>query len=94
MLTAFSVRRHASYDLPVRNGEQFVFVVGCVRTSNVGCVRSHSRCCRFRRFAARPIFSSADIGVDKHKLERLLQPGGDAVATIYGQACEVSVLVM
>jgi hypothetical protein len=39
--------------------------------------------CGFRRFAARPIFSSNARGVDKQKLERFLQPGVDAVASFY-----------
>ena len=37
----------------------------------------------FRTFAARPIFSEANLNCDKHKMERFLQPGRFAVATIY-----------
>mmetsp|Transcript_5456 Transcript_5456/g.9100 ORF Transcript_5456/g.9100 Transcript_5456/m.9100 type:complete len:450 (-) Transcript_5456:28-1377(-) len=60
-----TVKRHPSYEAPVRNGDQFLFV------------------CGFRRFVARPIFSSNARGVDKQKMERFLQPGTDAVASFY-----------
>ncbi|CAM8972252.1 unnamed protein product [Rhodiola kirilowii] len=37
----------------------------------------------FRQFLARPIFSSDNIGSDKHKMERFLHPGRFSVASIY-----------
>uniref|UniRef100_A0A7N0V6G7 Bms1-type G domain-containing protein n=1 Tax=Kalanchoe fedtschenkoi TaxID=63787 RepID=A0A7N0V6G7_KALFE len=37
----------------------------------------------FRQFLARPIFSSDNIGSDKHKMERFLHPGRFSVASVY-----------
>ena len=37
-----------------------------------------------RSFIARPIFSTDDPNVDKHKLERFLHDKRQCVATIYG----------
>eukprot|EP00908_Phaeocystis_cordata_P024805 Transcript_7259.p1 GENE.Transcript_7259~~Transcript_7259.p1 ORF type:complete len:579 (+),score=268.32 Transcript_7259:45-1781(+) len=42
--------------------------------------------CGFRSFACQPIFSEDNRRGDKHKLERFLQPGRTAVATIYAPA--------
>lgn len=36
-----------------------------------------------RAFEARPVFSSDDHGVDKHKMERFMHPGRAVVATVY-----------
>ncbi|KAH9303457.1 hypothetical protein KI387_015040, partial [Taxus chinensis] len=41
----------------------------------------------FRQFSARPIFSSDDINVDKHKLERFLHPGRFSVASVFAPIC-------
>eukprot|EP01018_Ginkgo_biloba_P009491 Gb_29644 [translate_table: standard] len=41
----------------------------------------------FRQFSARPIFSSDDLNVDKHKLERFLRPGRFTVASIFAPIC-------
>ncbi|KAM7256232.1 hypothetical protein ACFE04_011973 [Oxalis oulophora] len=40
----------------------------------------------FRQFMARPIFSTNNINLDKHKMERFLHEGF-AMATIYGPVC-------
>ncbi|XP_031497725.1 uncharacterized protein LOC116262459 [Nymphaea colorata] len=37
----------------------------------------------FRQFNARPIFSSDDLNVDKHKMERFLHPGRFSIASVY-----------
>jgi hypothetical protein len=37
----------------------------------------------FRTFAAKPIFSEANLNCDKHKMERFLQPGKYIVASIF-----------
>lgn len=38
----------------------------------------------YRSFTARPVFSTDDPNVDKHKLERFLHDRRQCVATIYG----------
>lgn len=40
--------------------------------------------CKCRSFMARPIFSTDDPNVDKHKLERFLHEKRQCLATIYG----------
>ena len=40
-----------------------------------------------RSFPARPIFSTDEHGADKHKMERYLQHGRPAVATVYAPIC-------
>lgn len=37
-----------------------------------------------RTFSARPIISSDEHGATKFKMERFLQPGQNAIATVYG----------
>lgn len=37
----------------------------------------------FRQFTSRPLFSSDDINMDKHKLERFLHPGHFSVASVF-----------
>ncbi|KAL2630707.1 hypothetical protein R1flu_015393 [Riccia fluitans] len=37
----------------------------------------------FRRFTTRPIFSTDDLNVDKHKFERFLRPGQFALASVF-----------
>ncbi|KAF6158366.1 hypothetical protein GIB67_022446 [Kingdonia uniflora] len=61
----FSVKKHDTYDAPIKAKEALVFHVG------------------FRQFVARPIFSSANINSDKHKLERFLHAGCFSVASVY-----------
>ncbi|KAI5062820.1 hypothetical protein GOP47_0021367 [Adiantum capillus-veneris] len=41
----------------------------------------------FRIFRTRPIFSTDDINMDKHKLERFLHPGRFSVASIFAPIC-------
>ncbi|KAH7302740.1 hypothetical protein KP509_23G085500 [Ceratopteris richardii] len=41
----------------------------------------------FRIFKTRPIFSTDDINMDKHKLERFLQPGRFSVASVFAPIC-------
>eukprot|EP00252_Welwitschia_mirabilis_P018411 TRINITY_DN4091_c0_g1_i1.p1 TRINITY_DN4091_c0_g1~~TRINITY_DN4091_c0_g1_i1.p1 ORF type:complete len:804 (-),score=185.76 TRINITY_DN4091_c0_g1_i1:137-2548(-) len=41
----------------------------------------------FRQFDARPVFSSDDINMDKHKLERYLHPGNYCVASVFAPIC-------
>ncbi|KAJ7538852.1 hypothetical protein O6H91_11G065700 [Diphasiastrum complanatum] len=41
----------------------------------------------FRRFTSRPIFSTDDINMDKHKFERFLHPGRFTIASVF---CPIS----
>lgn len=41
----------------------------------------------FRQFTSRPVFSSDDINLDKHKLERFLHPGRFSVASVFAPIC-------
>lgn len=41
----------------------------------------------FRIFKTRPIFSTDDINMDKHKLERFLHPGRFSVASVFAPIC-------
>lgn len=41
----------------------------------------------FRVFKTRPIFSTDDINMDKHKLERFLHPGRFSVASVFAPIC-------
>lgn len=41
----------------------------------------------FRQFTSRPVFSSDDINMDKHKLERFLHPGRFSVASVFAPIC-------
>jgi len=41
----------------------------------------------FRQFTSRPVFSSDDINMDKHKLERFLHPGRFSVASVFAPVC-------
>ena len=47
-------------------------------------VTNKTRACQCRSFMARPIFSTDDPNVDKHKLERFLHEKRQCLATIYG----------
>lgn len=40
--------------------------------------------CGFRRWAARPVFSQANLNCDKHKYERFLRPDRFTAASVYG----------
>lgn len=41
----------------------------------------------FRSLLVRPVFSTPDLGVDKHKYDRFLQRGIDTVASFYAPVC-------
>jgi hypothetical protein len=38
----------------------------------------------FRRLVVRPLYSQNNVGSDKHKFERFLQPGRFSVASFFG----------
>ncbi|OMO82396.1 hypothetical protein COLO4_23022 [Corchorus olitorius] len=61
----FSIKKHDSYDAPIKAKEEFISHVG------------------FRQFVARPIFSTYNMNLDKHKVERFLHAGRFSIASIY-----------
>lgn len=65
----FSIKKHDSYEQPIKSKDTLIFHVG------------------FRKFLARPIFSSDNINCDKHKMERFLHEGRFSIASVYAPIC-------
>ncbi|KAJ0969957.1 hypothetical protein J5N97_022834 [Dioscorea zingiberensis] len=65
----FSIKKHDSYEEPIKSKDTLIFHVG------------------FRKFLARPIFSSDNINSDKHKMERFLHEGRFSIASVYAPIC-------
>ncbi|XP_039138293.1 pre-rRNA-processing protein TSR1 homolog [Dioscorea cayenensis subsp. rotundata] len=65
----FSIRKHDSYEQPIKSKDTLIFHVG------------------FRKFLARPVFSSDNINCDKHKMERFLHEGRFSIASVYAPIC-------
>ncbi|GKV47978.1 hypothetical protein SLEP1_g54826 [Rubroshorea leprosula] len=61
----FSIKKHDSYDGPIKSKEELIFHVG------------------FRQFLSRPVFSTDNFNLDKHKMERFLHTGRFSMASIY-----------